>query len=104
MESNIRKTCGEKHLNFFEPIGKFPYFDMLKNGNRGSNRLVVRKSFETQIVRVPKQIPENLNNIVVEILIKTDLLYDAVRFSVGLTNKRRLFCHVFITCGAVHFG
>ena len=36
--------------------------------------------------------------------IRTDLLYDAVRFSVGLTNKTRLFYLVFITCGTVHFG
>ena len=68
MESNIRKTCGEKNLNFFEATEKFPYFDILKNGSRGSNRLGVKKSFQTQIVRVPKQLQENLNNVVVEIL------------------------------------
>ena len=34
-------------FEFFEATGKFPYFDLLKNGSRGSNRLGVRKSFET---------------------------------------------------------
>ena len=58
-----------KIFNFFEATGKFPYFDMLKNGSRGSNRSGVRKSFQTRIVRVPKQLQENLNNVVVKILI-----------------------------------
>ena len=42
LESNIRKTCEDKNLNFFEATGKFPYFDMLKNGSRGSNRLGIK--------------------------------------------------------------
>ena len=53
------KPVERKNLNFFEATGKFPYFDMLKNGSHGSNRLGVRKSFETRIVRVPKQIQES---------------------------------------------
>ena len=55
MESNIWKTHGEKNLKFFEARLEFPYFDMLKNGDRGLNRLGVKKYFVTQIVRVPKK-------------------------------------------------
>ena len=49
------KPCGEKNLKFFESDLEFLYFDMLKNEGRGSNRSGVKKSFVTQIVRVPKR-------------------------------------------------
>ena len=55
MESIIWKTGGEKNLKFFESGLEFLYFDMLKNEGGGSNRFGVKKSFVTQIVRVPKQ-------------------------------------------------
>ena len=47
--------CGEKNLKFFESRLEFLYFDMLKNEGRGSNRLGVKKSQKTQIVRSSKQ-------------------------------------------------
>ena len=54
MESVIWKTGEEKNLKFFESGLEFLYFDILKNEGRGSNRLEVKKSFVTQIVRVSK--------------------------------------------------
>ena len=66
MESNIWKTCGEKNLKFFESRLEFLYFDMLKNEGRGSNRLGVKKSFVTQIVRYRSKTIK-LKNVVFEL-------------------------------------
>ena len=46
-------------MKFFEARLDFSYFDMLKNGGRGSNRLGVKISFVTQVVRVPKKNQES---------------------------------------------
>ena len=56
LESNISKTCGLKNLKFFEGTTKFPYFDVWKNGGRGSNRLGVKK-----IVRDPSRAASEVN-------------------------------------------
>ena len=48
------KIQSKKNLKFFEDPCKFPCFDMLKNGGRGS-----KKSFEIQVVRVPKRVHES---------------------------------------------
>ena len=45
-----------RKFDFFYKTGKFLYFDMLKIGSRGSNRLGVRKSFETWIGQHPKRL------------------------------------------------
>ena len=63
---NIWKTCGEKNLKFFESRLEFLYFDMLKNEDRGSNRLGVKKSFVTQIVRYRSKTIK-LKNVVFEL-------------------------------------
>ena len=52
---NYLKTGGEKNLKFFESGLEFLYFDIMKNEGRGSNRLGVKKSQKTQIVRSSKQ-------------------------------------------------
>ena len=48
------KSVERKIPKFFEARLEFSYFDMLKNGARDSNRLGVKNSFLTQVVRVPK--------------------------------------------------
>ena len=49
------KPVERKNLKFFESGLEFLYFDMLKNEGRVSNRLGVKKSQKTQIVRSSKQ-------------------------------------------------
>ena len=51
---NYLENRWRKNLKFFESGLEFLYFDILKNEGRGSNRLGVKKSFVTQIVRVSK--------------------------------------------------
>ena len=48
---NLRR----EKFEIFESRIEFLYFDMLKNEGRGSNRLGVKKSQKTQIVRSSKQ-------------------------------------------------
>ena len=71
MESNIWKTCREKNLKFFESGLEYLYFDMLKNENRGSNRLGVKKSFVTKIVRYRSKTIK-LKNVVFELKKKSE--------------------------------
>ena len=66
MESNIWKTCGEKNLKFFVSRLEFLCFNMLKNKGRGLNRLGVKKSFVTQIVRYRSKTIK-LKNVVFEL-------------------------------------
>ena len=55
-----------KNLKFFDSVLEFLYFDMLKNEGRGSNRLGVKKSQKTHVVRVTEAECNMLNNVVVQ--------------------------------------
>jgi len=52
---NYLKNRWRENLKFFESGLEFLYFDIMKNEGRGSNRLGVKKSQKTQIVRSSKQ-------------------------------------------------
>ena len=60
------KPVEKKNLKFFESRLEFLHFDMLENEGRGSNRLGVKKSFVTQIVRYRSKTIK-LKNVVFEL-------------------------------------
>ena len=54
-----QENLWKEKFEIFETPKKCLYFDMLKNCSHGLNRLGVKKSFDTQVVRVPKQVQES---------------------------------------------